>query len=125
MKKNFLLVLPIIIYCIFIFLQSAYIPDSALPQFPFSDKLMHIAGYALLGGLVARALIKGNWGINNLKHGRAIIIILAILFSAMYGLSDEIHQAFVATRQSDVFDVIADIAGGAIGVLLFIRCRRP
>ncbi len=123
MKKNFYLVLPVIVYCVLIFLQSAYIPNKSIPKFPFSDKLLHLGGYAVLSALVARALIEGNWGFASLKTSKTVIIIIAILFSAMYGLSDEIHQSFVAARCGDVFDFIADMAGSILGVLFFIKCR--
>ncbi len=124
MKKNFILILPVIVYCTLIFIQSCYPSPKGIPQFSFSDKIMHILGYALLGALTARALFNGNWGIENLQSSRTLLIIIAILFSTLYGVSDEIHQSFVAARCGDVFDVAADAAGSALGVLFFIKCRR-
>ena len=124
MKKKFFLLLPVIVYCALIFLQSAYIPDRSLPHFPFLDKIMHLGGYAILGALIARVLFNGDWSMENRKVNKRTIIIIAILFSAMYGISDEIHQSFVAARHGDIFDVIADAAGSTMGVLFFIKCRR-
>ncbi len=123
MKRNFILMLPVIVYCTFIFIQSCYPSPKGIPQFAFSDKIMHTAGYALLGALTARALFNGNWGIKDLQSSRTLLIIIAILFSAMYGVSDEIHQSFVAARCGDIFDVAADAAGSIIGVLFFVKCR--
>jgi VanZ family protein len=39
-----------------------------------------------------------------------------VLSTALFGLSDEIHQSFVAFRTADAWDVLADAIGGAIGV---------
>lgn len=124
MRKNFILTLPVIVYCTLIFIQSSYPSPPGIPQFEFSDKILHMAGYALLGILTARALFNGNWGFKNPESNRRLLIIIAILFSTLYGLSDEIHQSFVAARCGDIFDVAADAAGSAIGVLFFVKCRR-
>ena len=123
MKKNFIYILPVIVYCTFIFIQSCYPSPKEIPHFAFSDKIMHTFGYALLGALTAWALFNGNWGMGKLQSNRKLLIIIAILFSTMYGVSDEIHQSFVAARCGDVFDVAADAAGSIIGVLFFVKCR--
>jgi VanZ family protein len=41
---------------------------------------------------------------------------LVLVFSALYGLSDEFHQLFVPRRQFDLKDLAADVAGGTIGL---------
>lgn len=85
---------------------------------------MHLGGYALLGALVVRALLHEQFQISRQK-----IIIAAILFSTLYGVSDEIHQSFVPERCADIFDVLADGLGSIIGVLFYaavvaIRAQR-
>ena len=40
-----------------------------------------------------------------------------------YGASDEFHQLFVACRSCDVFDLMADIAGGTIGAVFYGRYK--
>ena len=85
---------------------------------------MHLGGYALLGALSARAMLNGDWSIKGWEWSKNQLILIAILFSAMYGLSDEIHQSFVAARYCDVFDFVADAIGSTIGVLFFVTCRR-
>lgn len=45
---------------------------------------------------------------------------MALAYCLLYGATDEIHQAFVPNRQSDIFDWIAD-ATGALMALAFIR----
>ena len=51
----------------------------------------------------------------------AQLAVISICFATLYGVSDEIHQFFVAARQADVMDGIADFAGsilGAVGYML-------
>ena len=51
----------------------------------------------------------------------------ALIFVALYATSDEIHQAFVPTRQASVWDVLLDTTGGAFGLLflwIFGRWRK-
>lgn len=106
--------LPVFLYCIFIFWQSSYASPDALPCFPFSDKIMHFGGYGLLGVLVIRALYR-----ENLNFSRKGLILSAIVFSALYGLSDEIHQSCVSQRSAEALDVAADALGSAAGVLIY------
>jgi len=43
--------------------------------------------------------------------------IAAALGAALYGVTDEFHQAFTPGRSPDVFDVLADLVGGLLGGL--------
>ncbi|AFZ66416.1 VanZ family protein [Deinococcus peraridilitoris] len=67
------------------------------------DKLAHALEYALLGFLLARAT--GSW--------RAAWVI-----AALYGASDEIHQAFVPMRSAGLDDWLADLSGAFVGACL-------
>jgi VanZ family protein len=40
-----------------------------------------------------------------------------------FGISDEWHQSFVPGRSADVLDVLADAAGGALGVAAALKMR--
>ena len=111
MKKTIFYRLPVIAYCVFIFWQSSSASLDRLPTFPHSDKVMHFCGYALLGALVARMLAH-----EALTFSWRNMMISAILFSTLYGVSDEFHQSFVAERSADIFDVVADGIGSALGV---------
>ena len=75
---------------------------------------MHFGGYGLLGVLVIRALYR-----ENLNFSRKGLILSAIVFSALYGLSDEIHQSCVSQRSAEALDVAADALGSAAGVLIY------
>ena len=39
----------------------------------------------------------------------------------LYALLDEFHQRFVPGRTADVFDVMADVAGGLLGIWVVYR----
>ena len=46
-------------------------------------------------------------------------MILSIICSFLYGVSDEFHQLFVISRDASVLDIVADTFGGMIGVAVF------
>jgi len=47
------------------------------------------------------------------------MLILSVLLSSLYGISDEIHQYFVPYRDADLIDVLADMLGGIMGVYIY------
>lgn len=105
--------LPVIVYCLIIFVQSSFPASKHLPAFDFSDKLLHAAVYAVLGMLLYRAL--------DAMHGRPStvnIILLSIFLTALYGASDEFHQYFVPFRSAEFLDFAADVVGGIFGVMI-------
>jgi VanZ family protein len=99
---------PVVAYMAVIFYESS---QPSLPDVvsDISDKILHIAGYAVLGALFVRALAGG-------LHAQVTtsIALLAVLATTLYGVSDEIHQSFVPERQADLQDILADALGGAI-----------
>jgi VanZ family protein len=101
---------PIIIYCLLIFLQSSYPSLEQTPDLPYMDKILHGGAYALLGFLFFRAL-------RTMRIGNRILLLIFIssLLSTLYGVSDEIHQHFVPSRDADIMDVVADLTGSAMG----------
>lgn len=104
---------PVGLWCLFIFLQSAFPPVVKDPLFPFSDKAAHLFIYAVLGMLFYRAfkapLMK-----------KTAAAVRAVSAATLYGLSDEIHQAFVASRTAELGDVLADALGSFLGVGFFL-----
>jgi len=110
---------PVCIYAGYMFyLSSQSHPDEDLPTLfkLFSDKMLHVMEYSVLGGLCYRAF---RWGANDVWRQRAVP--LAILVASLYGVSDEIHQAFVPFRESSVYDWLADIVGATIGAMAMRR----
>jgi VanZ family protein len=91
-----------------------HISDQSVRAVVFAvRKAAHVTEYAILGLLAWRAFRKPN-AANPRPWSQAAF---ALLFVALYATSDEIHQAFVPTRQASVWDVLLDTVGGAFGLL--------
>ncbi len=113
--KNFLVYwLPVFLYCLLIYIQSSYPAPEGVPPWPHIDKLLHLAAYAVLGVLFFRALKTLPR-----QHDLRRIMILSILLSSLYGISDEIHQHFVPYRNAEIVDALADILGCILGVYIY------
>jgi VanZ family protein len=78
------------------------------------DKLLHAGSFALLGLLFLLAVSSGVRRPNG--PGK---IAATLLFVLGYGLVDEWHQYGVATRTASATDLLADLVGGAAGVLAY------
>ena len=68
----------------------------------------HLTEYAVLGGLLYRAL------------GREP---LALAVGIAYAATDELHQYFVRGRHASLVDVAIDAVGVAAGMLVWLRVR--
>jgi VanZ family protein len=113
--RNFLSCwLPLIAYCLAIYIQSDYPSPEGLPTFKFSDKIFHCAAFGLLGILFFRA-----YATLPLKDRSNMLVLLSIGSAILYGISDEIHQYFVPFRQADILDAIANAIGSICGVSIF------
>lgn len=113
--KNFLFYwFPIFIYCLLIYIQSSYPSSEKISSIPYFDKILHFAAYAFLGGLLLRALKTLP-----IKNNIRLVMILSITLSALYGISDEIHQHYVPYRDADIMDALADIIGSIFGVYIY------
>ena len=107
--------IPAVLWSAGIFALSS-IPGSAFPRLPSwwnADKFVHTGIYAVLGALCWYGA-RGT-----LPHGRGALaqVIVAGLISALYGITDEAHQAFTPLRTPDPFDVAADAVGGLLGAI--------
>jgi len=117
--RNFLICwLPLIIYCLAIYIQSGQPGPELIPDVRFLDKFLHFGAYGLLGVLFFRA-----YETLPLKNFKNLLILISIGSAALYGISDEIHQYFVPSRHADVMDVIANTIGSICGVYLFYRWK--
>lgn len=106
--------LPVILYAGLIFYLSSI---SNLPMgLPFngSDKIIHIMEFGLFGALIWLSV--SHW---HLKYRTPTLITVTILLGLLYALSDELHQYTVPGRQFDVFDLLADTIGLAVGSITF------
>jgi VanZ family protein len=115
---------PALVYAAAIFYYSSLSkPDEELPAFvrDLSDKLLHFAEYGILGALWYRAF---RWASGPRIATSAVL--LAVVAGSIYGITDEVHQAFVPMRETSVFDWTADTVGSLIGAwgLSWIEQRR-
>jgi VanZ family protein len=93
------------------------VPGTQLPG-SLWDKLVHFLVYGLLGILFLLPLAEGRW-----SGVTARTAVLAVVFSMVYGISDELHQRFTPDRTSDALDVIADTIGAGVAVLCVVALR--
>lgn len=77
-------------------------------------KCAHVTEYAVLALLVWRALRMPVRNDPRPWQWREAFVALACV--TLYATSDEIHQAFVPTRQGSVLDVLIDASGAALGL---------
>ena len=106
--------LPVIVYCLLIYIQSDFPSIEHIPSFEFSDKVLHFFAYAVLGVLFYRA-----YRTLRIKGDPRMLILISIVSATLYGISDEIHQYFVPFRDASIYDAIADALGAICGVYLY------
>ncbi|MBU6435877.1 MAG: VanZ family protein [Nitrospirae bacterium] len=113
---------PVALYAGGIFFMSAQShPEDQLPSFLFkevSDKVLHAVEYGILSLLCYRAFRRAA--------GPAVArqaVVLAILTASVYGLTDEVHQAFVPLREATWQDWLADTIGAVIGAMSWRSIR--
>jgi VanZ family protein len=90
-------------------------PEEKLPELllkEVSDKLLHLIEYAVLAVLCYRGFRRAA-GPVVARHA----VIATIVAGSIYGMTDEVHQAFVPFRESSWLDWVADTAGAALGAL--------
>lgn len=96
-------------YMILIFILSS-LPHNAVIELPnskwdvFIKEGLHLVEFGILYVVFAIALV-----INRKLTARSSFIIACI--SALYGLSDEIHQYFIPYRSATIIDLIKDWIG--------------
>jgi VanZ family protein len=109
---------PAIAYMLLIWALSSLPIQVDFSRVPLRDKGAHFVEYGTLSVLLTHALrsttLRNPWAI----WGAAVLITLT------WGAIDEIHQAFVPGRFSDVGDLIADGCGAAVGSLVYLLVRR-
>lgn len=84
------------------------------------DKLIHMGEYAAIGLLFARASLM-TWS----RPNRLRVAAIGALVGSAFGLSDELHQAFVPGRTASLGDLVADVLGACIGAAIYLLLSRP
>lgn len=103
-----------------IFIQSSLPPAVELPDVSGSDKILHALVFGVLAMLVFRALASTAW-----RFRPRLLFWSAFLLTAAYGVSDELHQAFVPSRSPEIMDAAADAAGALAALWLCRLAHRP
>ena len=109
---------PALLWSLIIFALSS-IPGNQFPPMPgwwSADKFVHGVIYGVLGALCWRT-VRATWARG---RGTGMQLIAAVAVTGLYGITDELHQAFTPMRSPDPFDVIADVVGGLLGALVCV-----
>jgi VanZ family protein len=77
-------------------------------------KCAHVTEYAILSALLLRALRQ------HLLAARSVAFVLA----ALYAVVDEFHQSFVPSRTGSPWDVVTDVIGAFLGLVIYVRMTR-
>lgn len=99
-----------------------FAPPAAVPSWPplppHFDKLIHALLFAVLAGLVARALA--------LRRRRSARRVVALTFALCvgYGVATELAQRRFFDRSAELGDLAADAAGAALALTLRQRLSR-
>lgn len=105
-------------YCAAIFwLSSQSHPPHSDVRFPGSDKLAHLVLYGGLAALVSLGLRSNPKGVTP-----RVQWLVPIFFTALYGVTDEIHQLFVPERSFDPWDLLANSFGAVLVQLYLCGC---
>jgi len=106
----------LILFCLTIFTLSS-IPGEELPKvdFEINDKIVHFIVYAILFILFFYSLKNQTKSIKLQKFA----LEFALLFTMLYGVTDEVHQYFVPKRSCELSDWIADALGALMIFLIY------
>jgi VanZ family protein len=106
--------LPAILYAaLIIFLSS--IPGDEQPKLEILkfDKVIHLIEYGIFAYLVFRSIRQLK-----ISDRELIIGLLTLLFISLFSIGDELFQRRIPGRTSDPLDIMADLLGALILVLI-------
>ena len=105
--------------CVAIFWVSSA-PRAVPLGFAHGDKVLHAAVYAVLAaGWYVALRVTWPWA-DYRRHAW-----LAFVLAALYGATDEWHQAHVPGRDATLADWLADAGGAALTATLAALIKRP
>lgn len=109
---------PVALYAGLIFALSSYSNPLLDPGWdvPNIDKVYHMLEYAVLACLLIRAL-----RLTFPARPMVRLIIWGVVLTALYGLTDELHQAFTPGRNMSVYDALADAVGASAVGFVWLR----
>lgn len=102
--------MPLFVWMLLIFWLSS-IPRIPTIKVPIEmDKVAHVAIFFVLCWFSFRAFRYQF----RFRRAREYALLLALILTALYGVTDEYHQRFVPGRTFDYFDMAADAAGALL-----------
>lgn len=115
--------LPVLAWMVVIFVVSSFPNPPGASGPDVKSQIAHVVEYTVLGFLVVR-LARAYFPL------QATTLLLAASFTVAvaYGVTDEIHQAFVPHRDASGVDVGLDAVGACLGLLIWTgwqRLQRP
>lgn len=112
MIKKIIWLMPAIVLTVIMFVLSniryAILPDLNLS---FTDKIAHFIEFYFYAITVII-------GFDSFDLPKTKLIKYSILWTAFWGIFDEVHQYFVPGRDCNLYDWLADLAGIFVAVLL-------
>lgn len=113
-KKVYLVYGPLAVYWLILFILTTLPSGSAPDMIKVGDKFKHFSAYGLLAFLLSLT-IHFQEKYEKIKQHNFLFTIGII---ALYGFIDELHQAFIPGRSSEVLDWIADVLGAIFGAIV-------
>jgi len=116
----------LMVYMGIVFYLSSLPGDLLHPErefgFDIDQSIKHFVEFSILGILMANIF----WQLTKETTFRRGIVTFSssAVFSALYGILDEVHQYFVPTRYCTILDVLTNIAGSLTGVFIFSLCAQ-
>ena len=95
-------------------------PQAIWISLVFVRKSAHLIEYTVLALLLWRALRS----VSLLRTHTLIAFGAALLGSTLFAASDEFHQTFVKSRTASGRDVLLDVAGALLGLLIAVSFAR-
>ncbi len=95
-------------------ISNPSVPDLG---FDWQDKIYHSLAYFVFGLSLIRAVF-------HYKKNYDFALRISIIFGILYGITDEIHQAFVPGRNSSIGDMAANALGVLLAAAVAVFCKR-
>ena len=115
MKKFILFWLPVILWMGFIYFLSSFhkiqVTEVGWANF-VTRKLAHLTEYAILCFLFFRGFKKTT------KISLMEALMLSLVLTVIYSLTDEFHQTFISGRTGKALDILIDFMGAFIGFII-------
>jgi len=111
-KHNKISLIITLLIAIFIFYISSltFVADTPGPEFKFKPIAYHFLIFLLFSFFLLITILKGE---------KMNLLLLTIIISIIYAISDEFHQLFVPGRNFAISDILIDSAGVLFAGLLY------